>query len=51
MVGSYVMFEGFCRHYRQDIIHLYSQLKLTYSIYIEYKCLLEIVVCSAGNYA
>lgn len=50
MVGSYVKFEGFYRHYRQDIIHLYSQLKLRYSIYIEYKYLLEIAVCSAGNY-
>lgn len=50
MVGSYVMFEGFCRHYSQDITHLYSQLKLRYSIYMEYKCLLEIAVCSVGNY-
>lgn len=43
------MFEGFCRHYRQDIIYLYSQVKLRYSIYIECKGILKIVVCSAGN--
>lgn len=49
-VGSYFMFEGFCRHYRQDIIHLYSQLKLRCSIHIGYKCLVEIAVCSTGNY-